>query len=184
MRVSWNKPILHDNFYETKKWAFIIVIAFTLIALHRLVPDFFCQYFRIWFRAAKKRKKCTQIRLRACLPISPFTNFSVFLFSSNYVNFEWLGQTCRTSECSKLDLHDKSCQAPCQITKCGCKINNLTIFSVFLFSSKYLNFEWFGQTCRTSECSKLDLRDECCPFRRRSKVAENGLVQGRKSKYP
>ena len=84
----WNKPVLHDNVYETKKWAFII--AFTLIALHRLVPDFFCQYFRIWFRAAKKRKKCTQIRLRACLPISPFTNFSVFLFSSKYLCQFWV----------------------------------------------------------------------------------------------
>ena len=81
---------------------------------------------------------------------------------------------------TKQDLRDEWCQ----ITKCGCKITNSTIFSVFLFSSKYLNFEWFGQTCRTSECSQLDLRDECCPFRRRSKVAENGLVQGRKSKYP
>ena len=152
---SCNKLALQDNFYETKKWA--------PAAMHCIIVIFLVNL------------QSSTIHLTIYMII-----FYFFLFSSKYLNFEWFGQTCRTSEFSELELRVFFCQ----ITKCGCKINNLTIFSVFLFSSKYLNFEWFGQTCRTSECSKLDLRDECCPFRRRSKVAENGLVQGRKSKYP
>ena len=54
----------------------------TLIALHRLVPDFFANIFEYGS--------------------GPFS-FSV---SSRYVNFERLGQTFRTSECFKLDLRD------------------------------------------------------------------------------
>ena len=146
--------------YETKKWAFIIAFKY----LNCIAS------FGFWF----------------FLPI--FLNMVqgrfLFQFQVGMSILSDLAKHVEHQSALYLTWVIKYCQTPCQITKCGCKINNLTIFSIFLFSSKYLNFEWFGQTCRASECSKLDLRDECCPFRRRSKVAENGLVQGRKSKYP
>ena len=76
----------------------------TLIALHRLVPDFFANIFEY---GSGPPRLARPPRPR------PFLDFADIEIGGRHT----AGR----------------CQTSCQITKCGCKINDLTIFFCFPF---------------------------------------------------